>query len=56
MQYLVGDVKQGITGFQRVHVHRNEQPRFSCQHTEMTQGLQMIPRREKITAHTNTSV
>lgn len=47
-QYLVGDVKQGVAGFQCVHIHRNEQPRLSCQHTEVTQGLEMIPLRGKI--------
>lgn len=56
MQYLVGDIKQGVAGFQSVHVYRNKQPRLSCKHTEVTQGLEMIPEESKNPPRTNTFV
>lgn len=56
MQYLVGDIKQGVAGFQSVHVYRNKQPRFSCKHAEVTQGLEMIPEESKNPPRTNTFV
>lgn len=49
MRYLVGDIKQSVAGFESVNVHRNKQPRLGRKHTEVTQGLEVIPERGRKT-------